>query len=136
MAGEGYPDVEALIAGWLKTQVDIKQIHSGDIPDDVPANLPAAVPLIMVSRFGGADGVLGFDNPAIDVDVFASSRTSARSWAERVRRVMLVNLPRQVLSGTTVTRVATISPPTSTLWDASTVRRFSSSYQLGVHHPI
>jgi hypothetical protein len=136
VAGEGYPNIEDLIVAWLKTRLTVKQIHAGDIPDDVPPNLSAAVPVVMVGRFGGADTVQGFDNPRIDVDVFASGRTAALGIAERIRREMRITLPRLVLSGAVISRVATISPPISTAWDASTVRRVTSTYQLGVHHPI
>jgi hypothetical protein len=136
VAGEGYPDIETLIVAWLKTQLDVTQIHAGDIPDDVPQNLPGVVPLIMVSRFGGADRVLGFDNPAVDIDVFASSRAAAIAHAGKAQRAMLVVLPRQTLTGAVITRVQTIGPPISVPWDSSTVRRVNASYQLGVHHPI
>lgn len=137
MAGEGYPDFEQLLADWLKTRfTDIPRIVAGDIPDDVPPNLPTVVPVIMVARYGGADTVPGFDTPAVDVDVFASTRLTARSIAERVRRELRLNLPRQVLSGATVTRVQTISPPTSAPWDASAVRRYTAAYQVGVHQPL
>lgn len=136
MAGEGYPDIEQLLADWLKTQTGITQVHVGDIPDDVPPNLPQAVPVIMIARFGGPDGVLGFDNPSVDIDVFASTRNAAKNIAEKVRREMRLNLPRLVLSGATITRVGTASAPISAPWDSGPVRRFTAAYTLGVHHPI
>lgn len=136
MAGEGYPNIEALLVDWLKTRLTVKQIHAGDIPDDVPPNLSAAVPVIMIARFGGPDTVLGFDNPRLDVDVFASSRTAAFALAERIRREVLVNLPRQMLGAAVITRAQTFGPPISAPWDASAVRRITAAYELGVHHPI
>ncbi len=136
MAGEGYPNIEDLIVTWLKARLTTQQVHAGDIPGDVPSNLPAVVPLVMVARFGGPDTTLGFDNPRLDVDVFASTRGAALALAERVRYEMRINLPKQVLSGAVISRVQTFGPPTSAPWDASAVRRATAAYQLGVHHPI
>ncbi len=136
MAGEGYPNIEDLIVAWLKTRLATQQVHAGDIPGDVPPNLPAAVPLVMVARFGGPDTTPGFDNPRLDIDVFASTRGAALALAERVRYEMRIQLPKRVLSGAVITRVQTFGPPISAPWDAGTVRRVTAGYQLGVHHPI
>lgn len=136
MAGEGYPDIEQLLADWLKAQLaDVAIVIAGDIPDDVPSNLAYAVPIIIVSRFGGPDRVLTLDNPRVDIDAFAASRTSAKALGERIRRAIRVVLPRQILGGAVVTRTATFSPPTIVAWDNGAVRRASAAYELGIHYP-
>lgn len=136
MAGEGYPDVEQLLVAWLKTELSLTGVITGDIPEDVPSNIDYLVPFIVVSRFGGTDRVLSLDNPRVDVDCFAATRDTAKALGERVRRAIRVVLPRQILDGAVITRTATFSPPTVVAWDSGPVRRVSAAYEIGVHHPI
>lgn len=135
-APAGYPDIEQLLADWLKTELGITNVIAGNIPEDVPSNLDYIVPLIVVCRFGGPDEVLSLDNPRLDVDGFAATRDTAKALGERIRRAIRVVLPKQVLAGAVITRTATFSPPTVTTWDTGPVRRVTAAYELGVHHPI
>lgn len=136
MTGEGYPDIEALLADWLKTALGITGVIAGDIPDDVPSNLDYIVPLVIVSRFGGTDRVLSLDSPRVDVDCFAATRDTAKALGEKVRRAIRVVLPRQILGGAVITRTATFSSPTVVAWASGPVRRVTAAYELGVHQPI
>lgn len=136
MAGEGYPDAEALLVAWLKVVLGLDHIYEGG-PTDVPSNVQYIVPLVMVERFGGNDDVLSLDRCNVDIDCYASDRSTAKALAERVRRLMRIALPRQVLAvGTVVTKVETVAAPTVLPYDPTPVRRVGAAYRLTVHHAI
>lgn len=100
---------------------------------ELPANLGDVLPVVEVSRFGGSDDVLSFDNANVDVDVYAASRGAARTLAEQVRAYMRGQLPGQTFAGAFVLSVSTISAPMWTPYDNTALRRFNSSYRIRLH---
>lgn len=100
---------------------------------EVPGNLPNAVPLLTVVRFGGVDDNITIDKPRVQIDVFASSADSAEDLAEDVRTAMRIKLLKRTFGGAVVGRVETMSGPQLLPWSASNVYRCSARYQLTVH---
>lgn len=117
----------ALLADFLPT-VGFERVFR-----EVPGNLSAAVPLLTVVRFGGADTNVVIDRPRVQIDVFASSADSAEALAEDVRTAMHTRLPKRTFGGAAVGRVETMSGPQLLPWAASNVWRASARYQLTVH---
>lgn len=133
---DGYPDLDTLLADWLKAPLGITQIHVGG-PEDIPGSLPTIVPLLMVDTFGGSDTVITLDRANVDIDVYASGLEPARAIAEQVRRLIRTQLVGQILGGAAViTRTETISRPTRLPWNASAVRRVGAAYRITQHAAI
>ncbi len=100
---------------------------------EVPPNLTHAVPLVTVTRFGGADRKTVIDQPVVQIDVFASTADRAEDLAEDLRTAMLTKLPRYTYGGAVVAAVATFAGPQLLPWAASAVWRVSARYQISVH---
>lgn len=124
-----YANVEDLLAGWLKTVLGYEHVVH-----EQPTNLRFVLPLIVVERFGGADGRIGLDIANVDVDVFATSRADAAAQAENIRRSIRMTLPGYVHGGTVIAKTETISAPSHAPWDSTAqVRRFVAAYRIHLH---
>lgn len=117
----------ALLADFLPTVGFTKVFR------EVPPNLVAAVPLVTVTRFGGANTTVVIDKPVVQIDVFSSTADTAEELAEDLRTAMLVNLVKRTFNGAAVGRVATSSGPQLLPWGLTNVYRVSARYQLTVH---
>ncbi len=117
----------ALLKDFLPT-VDFPKVFR-----EVPPNLTHAVPLVTVTRFGGADKNIVLDQPVVQIDVFAATADSAEDLAEDLRTAMRMKLPRYVFDGAVVTGVATFAGPQLVPWSSSNVWRVSARYQITVH---
>jgi GGDEF domain-containing protein len=135
MASTGYPDIESRLIAWLKTTLDMTHVYEGG-PEDVPHNLTAIVPIVMVDRFGGSDATVSLDDANVDVEVYASTRTAAKALAERIRGEIRLNLTGKTLAGAVIARVATIGAPAVLPFDSGPVRRVGASYRIRVHRAI
>lgn len=119
---------ETVLIAWLKTAFPAARVVT-----ETPANLADVVPCIRVTRFGGSDEYLSaFDNPTMDFDCYDVGREAARTLAYAVRASLRDDLPGQVVAGTSVVRVRTISGPAWTPYDNTNLRRFTYSAQLRI----
>lgn len=109
------------------------QFPAARVLTETPANLVEVLPCIQVTRFGGVDDVLSFDEATLDVDVYAATRDDARSLGEQVRGYLRGELPGQTVAGAFVLRVRTLSAPSWTPHTNTGLRRFTSSYQIRLH---
>lgn len=117
----------ALLADFLPTAGFPKVLR------EVPPNLTHAVPLVTVTRFGGADRNVVIDQPVVQLDVFAATADRAEELAEELRTAMLIKLPRHEFSGAVVCGVATFAGPQLMPWASTNVWRVSARYQVTVH---
>jgi hypothetical protein len=103
----------------------------------VPANLATAVPLHVVTRFGGGKEISTVDLPRIDIDTFAASEDSAELIASDLDAKLLTAMAGFDFGGSTVVRVRTITSPQLLPWDASgNVYRAGASYELRLHRYV
>lgn len=119
--------VYRLLKDFLPT-VGFNSVHR-----EVPANLVHAVPLVTVVRYGGTDKKIVIDQPAVQIDVFASTADKAEDLGEDLRTALGMKLPRYQFGGAVVTGVGTISGPQILPWSATSIWRVSARYQISVH---
>lgn len=128
----GYVDVETLLIAWIKAKLGFV-----NVTDELPTNLVDLIrtdPVIVVERFGGADAVPTLDVARVDIDVYANSRSGAKTHAETIRVKVRTQLPRYVYSGSVVSKTATLSAPTVVPYDSrNSVRHCAASYQVHLH---
>ena len=119
--------VEALLIGWLKTQLPSVRFLT-----DTPADLATAVPVVQVVRVGGpsSDDDPTFQSPTVSVDCFAADRVAATLLAQQVDDALRKALPGASTGGATVSKVATISGAAWRPWDDLKVRRMGATYVL------
>lgn len=119
-----FADVEKLLVGWLGTNLGVRVLT------DTPLNLADILPVVRVTRFGGADTDVVLDRANVDVDCYAATRLDAYTLCEQVRGALLFSLAGKTVSRVTVARVQTISGPAWRPWDNTSLRRFGATYQL------
>lgn len=123
-----FPDIEALLVGWLATRFGVRVLTS------LPANLADILPVIQVTRTGGAETDPRLDRPNVDIDVYATDQPSAAALCEQVRAALRFELP---YNGPTpigvVTSVTTRSGPHWAPYDDTSLRRYIASYSLTSH---
>jgi len=121
-------DVEALLSPWLESALTARGVT------DLPSNLADMLPVVQVTRIGGADddNVPSFDVATVDLDFFAADRVAASDLARRGHYAMRVTLPGRTVAGATVTMVQTITGPSWRPYDDTALRRFGSTYRLHV----
>jgi hypothetical protein len=122
-----YPDVERMLAGWLSAHLSVRTLT------DTPTNLAQILPVIQITRFGGADRYPGIDTAQVDIDAYASTRTAAAQLAEDVRYAVRFVLAGQRVGDLTVADVETINGPAWRPYDNSSLRRFGATYQFTLH---
>ncbi len=128
---------ETVIRDWLAQQFSTARVLT-----ETPDNLADVVPVLQVTRFGGADALLNVDTANVDVETFdgphdnLSARENARTLAEQVRSSLRLDLPGNTVAGAFVAEVATISAPTWTPYDNTNVRRFTASYRITIRSII
>ena len=140
-----YPDVEQLLCDWL-----IARHGAGPdglfrrIVTEVPPDMLAfgATPCAVLERFGGADSVVGLDNPRVNVDVFCAgtdplvARAAALARGEDIRRAIRLHLVGTALGpfGPVVSRVRVESAPTIRPYDSrNQIRRSQAVYEIRLH---
>ena len=123
-------EAETLVRGWLATQFPTPTYR---VVTELPANLADVVPVIQVTRFGGADRFTVLDDANIDVDTFGATRDGARNLGGLVRSALILHLPGVQTGGGIVTAVSTISAPRWVPYDNTNLRRFVASYRITIH---
>jgi hypothetical protein len=96
-----------------------------------PANIDYALPIHVITRFGGGNENVVVDLPR--VDTFAADIDSAEAIAEQIRTLMLTALVGYASTGATVLRVRVMTGPRQLPWLSSNVYRIGATYELRVH---
>lgn len=126
-----YADVERILVAWLGNACTCRVVT------DLPADLDDQVPLLQVTRYGGADERPGLEFALIDVDAYGQDRGSAIALAEGARTALRSELPgTQITDGATtvvITRVDTLSAPSYRPYDNTALRRIGAEYRLYLH---
>jgi hypothetical protein len=119
-----YADVERLLVAYLGSTLSVRAVT------DLPSNLGDLLPLVQVTRMGGADLQPTLDRPVVDIDCYATDRVGAYDLAQQVRDLLRLVLPGQLVDGVLVARVDTVGGPSWRPYDNTSLRRFGASYQL------
>lgn len=119
-----YADAELLAVTWLTPRLGVRVVT------DTPAEMAKALPLVQVTRYGGADGQPTLDRVQLDVDCYTDNRRTALQLAEQVRDALRFDLPGTTVDGALVCAVDTIGAPAWRPFDVTGVRRFGASYRL------
>lgn len=78
-----FPDAELLIGVWLRAALPGNRVVT-----DLPANFEQVLPVVQVTRIGGARTQQVLDNPRIDLDCFAATREAAADLARQVEALL------------------------------------------------
>jgi hypothetical protein len=127
-----YASVEKLLVAWLETHLTAE----ARVVTELPADLASKLPVVRVTKFGGADDVLTIDRPTVDVDCYAVSRGAAEDLAEQVRDLLRFTLRGQTVGGVTVSRTRTMVGPHWLPYDDTALRRSGASYELTIRRPL
>jgi hypothetical protein len=100
---------------------------------EVPPNLPHAIPLVTVARFGGVDTAVTIDQPRVQIDVYASTADRAEELAGQLRTAMRIRLPKYTFGGAVVGRVGTLMAPQLMPYSASGVFKATARYEIVIH---
>lgn len=122
-----FADVELLLVHWLPAR-----LVGARVLTDTPADMAKSLPLVQVSRFGGADSDPVVDVASVDVDAYAATRGDAARLCEQVREALRFGLPGQTVDGVQVYAVDTIGGPSVRPFDVTGVRRFGATFRLTV----
>jgi hypothetical protein len=130
-----YADVEAVVIGYLSS------LGVGRVTARLPADLAAALPVVLVERIPGGtdDGIT--DTAHVDVATFVArepsnpNRAGAVDLAERVRAALLALRHRDV-GGVLVDTVETLTPPAWVDYADDHVTRFVATYELTLRAPL
>ena len=122
-------DAEAVFVAWLE-----QEFTDARICTETPANLDDALPCIQVTRIGGGDEeVSTFDNPRMDFDCYAATRSAARDLAYAVRASIRNDLPGETIGGAFASRVSSSTGPSWAPHTNTNLRRFVYSAQIRLH---
>lgn len=99
----------------------------------IPADVSSRLPFAAVSIVGGPTDRFN-TNPTVDIDVWAATKDLALSLDSAIS-AFLLGYPRSVRVGTRLVVLDTVfqsSGPVERPWDASTTRRYASTYQFSI----
>ena len=99
----------------------------GSIGTETPANLGTRAKYVRVRRFGGTDDGIT-DLSIMDIDAFATDRTTAIATAEAIRDRLYTG-PHHV-DGVVLDRVVTSTSPREIPWSGDEVRRWAATYRV------
>lgn len=98
-----------------------------------PSNLTTIVPVLVVARIGGSDRTITLDTARVAIDAFTGDEDSAEKLGETIRTAMRTKLHGYKFQGAVVGRVETFSAPQLLPWNAPSVFKVGSSYQITTH---
>lgn len=124
----GYADPEILIAGWLKTELDVK-VWADPNP---PSYGWTTAPWVWVQRGQTPNSLaLTLDDVLLDCDTYAADADKARALSGRVRDAMMLTLPLTTFTnGLFVKWVSTESAPA---WAPDPKFRRAAAYRVVLH---
>lgn len=119
-----WPDVERALGDFLA--------GLGTCGGETPKTLQSDVPYLRITRTGGSDDHMVTDRASVSVDVFAASRSDAKTIAGQVRQMLLNELPAAtdhgILDRATTQAGPTPLPPT----DSDNLRLAVASYLVSM----
>jgi hypothetical protein len=116
-----------LLADLVSDPDDIGTVIPADLQERVFADPPRRV--IRVRCIGGSDSRF-FDNPRVDVEVFAATRATAMPLAETIRQ-RLISKPRRTAFGV-IDRAETEVRPQEIPYEDPDIRRILATYRLSL----
>jgi hypothetical protein len=130
-----FPDVEQALMDLFSDLVtdprDVGVIIPADLQQRVLADPPR--PVIRVRVIGGNDNRF-FDNPRVDIEVYAATRAVAVPLAETIRQ-RLISKPRLTAHGV-IDRADTEVRPQEIPYDDPDIRRVSATYRLSLRRRV
>lgn len=120
-----FADLESLLITALSAVAGISRVVTRLPAGDL---LTAALPVIRVHRYGGADDRVT-DTGHIDLDTFAATYDDASTLARRAHTAML-GFAHTAISGIGVDTVETISAPTWVDYQNPNLSRFVATYEV------
>lgn len=124
-----YAEAEAVLQDALAVKFPAAHVCT-----ETPSNLADVLPVIRITRFGGADDeVYTFDTPEVDFDCYAATRAASRLLAHQVRTFVRNELPGVKVGAAFVHRTRSIQGPTWTPYDNTNIRRFTYSAAIRLH---
>jgi hypothetical protein len=137
-----YPDVEGALGSWLSANfhtfpgggvfpgpATLPGTGSLRCVTELPADLAGALPVVEITRIGGADLNYSIESASVDVNCYHSTRITARGLALQIRAALRDQLAGQILDGGVVLRVST-SAPVWVPYANTNVRRFTALHQI------
>ena len=129
-----WPNVEVALTVLL---TDALSLEDGRAGTQRPSELKAAMPFVLVYRYGGGDDGTT-DYPKIGVEVFASTYREGTALAEASRQVLLaaphvITVPEdddEPEHRVVIDRVETGEAPVEAPYGADDVRRFTATYTV------
>lgn len=90
------PDIEEVLCQWLATRSELAGVAIGT---RVPINYNGTQRVVRIVRLGGgADFLMRFDNPRLDIDAFGPDKGSAVDLMKILRRLILIDIHNADLS--------------------------------------
>lgn len=117
-----FPDAERLVAGLLG--------DLGTTGTETGPGLQDSLPYIRVRRTGGGDDRIT-DTADVEVAVFDSDATAAKTLAEQIRQVLTAG-PARTSYGQLDRARATLGPQTIPATDSATLRLVTATYTISV----
>jgi hypothetical protein len=124
-----YADVEQLLTTWLPTITSVTAV------DQLPTDVAAVVPLIVVTRVGGGTRTVTIDQARVDIDVYMEHYDDAKSLARTIQAAVETQLKAaHVIPSAAVGRTRCVSGPARRPWDnRNLVHRVGMTYEITVH---
>lgn len=124
-----YADTEQLLVGWAPTVIPCRALT--ETPADLETVLDTTA-VVRVTRIGGSSAV-GIDEPLVDFDCFALTRTAAKAFAIQLASAVDLQLSGYFNQYGTVNAVVMVSGPSWRPWENTNIRRFGFTARLTVH---
>ena len=125
-------DIERLLVEWLSDQLNLRVVT--ELPPDLEA--PETLPIVQVEEaIGPGESDPGIDLCDVDIDAYGPDRASTKDLAERIRALVMYDLPGLVFDAgaTSINRTRTLRKPSRLPYDDSDLRRFGAGYRITVH---
>lgn len=113
-----YPDVEAAV-------IELLTGHGATVDVETPADLNGNLPFIRVTQNGGNEDRITA-TARIGVDVFAASRTAAKTLADDIEQI-LIAFPH-TLSNCVLDEVTAATRPSIVPWNNTSLRLSAATY--------
>lgn len=120
-----FPDVEALLCGWLRAQLSTVAVGN-KVPN------PRPDPFVLVQRHGGIRNTVVTDAAQVGLECWAGRDYEAHDLLQQCRSLLLYRLPGQILTGHTIYRVDEFAGPSNLPDPASSMPRWVAEFQVHV----
>lgn len=128
-----FPDIEQALMDLLSDLVTDPADVGTVVPADLQTRITAGRIVIRVRCIGGTDDRF-FDNPRVDIEVYAGTRAAAMPLAETIRQ-RLISKGRRTAYGV-IDRADTEVRPQEVPYDDPDIRRVSATYRLSARRRV